>query len=64
MCVVLACEHGASVQGPCCRARRARKAVDYSGNAYDDAIRSAIRMQAERGRDPCSRRAAAAMEPM
>jgi hypothetical protein len=46
------------------RARRARKAVDYSGEAYDNAIRAAIRTQAERGRDACSRRAAAAQEPM
>ena len=50
--------------GHACRARRARKAVDYSGNAYDDIIRSAIRSQADRGRDPCSRRGAAALEPM
>ena len=38
--------------------------MDYSGNAYDDIIRSAIRMQADHGRDPGSRRAAAALEPM
>jgi hypothetical protein len=46
-----------------CRARRARKTVDYAGNAYDNMIREAIRGQSSRHDPSASHRHLAAEDP-
>ena len=58
----LSVQHTANVAGGCqSRARRQRKQIDYSGNAYDNMMRAAILRQGREKEEENSRSRRSAM---